>query len=175
MKPSHKVQAISIHYVGVGDVARVLLIGSHDADLSSDEDSLSAIAQQKITKQVLTPLYQVSLAHITTIFPSCLFYFLTHYGSLSYELCKELFKASKNVNVKIVHRIILDSLQYAFSNYKLNKQIVLDTQHNQKVAYEQFVSNSKKLASLLGVQLPYDSLVALFDIMKVRFRKLNES
>lgn len=144
-----------------------MLIGSHDHDLTSDEESFSSVSQQKLTNEVLTPLYQVSLAHINTVWPSCLFYYLVNYGSLSYELCKELFKQCKEVNIKVAYNIILDSLQYAYSMYKLKKQIVLDKEQSDQVGYEQFISISKKFASFLGIQLKYDSLVALFEMLKV--------
>ena len=149
----------------VGEITRCLLLGYHDSERT--DSSEVSITQQRYTKQVLTPLYQVSLAHINTIFPSCLFYYLTNYGSISYELCKGLFKAAKEVNIHIVYRLILDSLQYAFSSYKLNRMIIHNQEKNQQVCHDQFISNAKKLASFLGIQLNYDSLVSLFDMIKV--------
>lgn len=145
----------------------MLLIGYHDQDLSTNEESYSSVMQQKVTKQVLTPLYQVSLANSNTVFPSCLFFFMTDYGALSAELCKDFFRVCKETNLKLVYRIILDSLQYAFSSYKLGKQITVDPETNQSVQYKHLINLSKKFASFLGIQLSYDSLVALFDMIKV--------
>lgn len=151
-----------------GDLSLLLLLGSMDADCAAGEEAEEQrSAQQAWVKKVLTPLYHCSVAHAATVLPAVLLFFLTDYGEVATGMCKELLRALREKDAKVLCHLVQDALQYAFTMHKKGKRVVVEEAKNAECLYEHFLGVSRRLAALLGVQLNYELLVALFEMMRV--------
>lgn len=153
----------------IGDLVRIQLLGYHDADLLIDGvvPEEGSTRQQIATKQVLTPLYQCSLAHAASVLPSALLFFICDYGDVATQLGRDLLRQVKNSDVKYLAKLVQDSLQFSFSVYKTKRVLVKNTDAEPELRYLHFVNVSRRISMLLGVQLQYSVLVPMFEMMKV--------
>lgn len=120
--------------------------------------------QEARARQVLTPLYRAALAHPASLLPAPLLFFATDYGELSAHLARSFVKTTREADPACCLRAIRAALEFAFSTFKRSAQ---EAQEAREVKYVHFVRLCKRLAALLGIQLSYDLLVALFDMMRV--------
>ena len=152
----------------LGDLSLLLLLGHMDADCAEGAEAEEQRSRQQVwAKKVLTPLYHCSVAHAATVLPAALLFFLTDYGEVATGMCRELLRALREKDVKAFCHLVQDALQYTFTMYKKGKRVVVDEAKNTACLYEHFLGVSRRLAALLGVQLSYELLVALFEMMRV--------
>ena len=152
-----------------GDVSLLLLQGCHDTDVVAEgEDAEEKRAWQHVqVKTVLRPLNLCCVAHPMSLMPSCLLFYVTDYGDVSTAMCKEVLREAREFDVKGYCHVIQDALQYAFTMYKKGKRIVRDENKNTGCLYEHYLGVSRRLAMMMGIQLNYEVLVALFEMMRV--------
>ena len=164
---------ILTHSLDVGDAASILLLGFHNQELGSNDEN--RVQQQVWTTRVIQPLFHASEAHAATLFSSALLFYLTNYGDVASQYCREFLKHLRENDTKVLCSAVQNTLQYAFSFYKSGKQLVLDEANNAAASSEHFMSLCKRLAAVLGVQYTYEVLVGVFEMIKVGIWKRCEA
>ena len=164
---------------------RIQLLGFHDADLMvegviSEENRMR---QQLQTRKILTPLYRCATAHAASVLPSALLFFICDYGEVAGKFGRELLRQVREKDTTIMARLIQNTLEFCFVVYKTSRILTICDQHargeeemedhttqRMERGHVHFMSVSKRFALLLGVQLSYETLVPMFEMMKVCLR-----
>ena len=172
---------------------RIQLLGEHDADLLVEEviPEEHKMQQQLHTRKILTPLYHCATAHAASVLPSALLFFICEYGEVAGKFGRELLRQVREKDVRIMARLIQNTLQFCFSVYKTDRLLAICDQSEKDTfpsarekekdeeemerkkktirdrGHLHFMSVSKRIALLLGVQLSYETLVPMFEMMKV--------